>query len=199
MSPDHTKTIILASNSPRRRELLQKITGSKVRLKFFNPDVEEVAPVDTKPEKVAAFLSEHKMIKVLEKYPGFKSNILITADTVVLAKNKILGKPADKNEAVEFLKLLSGDIHKVISAYSIFDGKRIKTEEDVTEVKFVDLEDEEIDYYVENCKPYDKAGAYAIQEWIGMIGIEWISGSYYTVMGLPVHKLYHDLKRIISV
>ena len=190
-----SKPIILASSSPRRRELMQKTVGSKVALKFFSPNVNEVVPIDTIPEKIAAFLSEHKMIKVLEKYPELKNNIIITADTIVLEKNKILGKPANKKEAVEFLKMLSGNTHKVISAYSIFDGEKIKTEEDVTEVKFVILEDDEINYYINNYKPFDKAGAYGIQEWIGLIGIESINGSFYTVMGLPTHKLFKELKK----
>ncbi len=190
-----SKPIILASSSPRRRELMQKTVGSKVALKFFSPNVNEVVPIDTIPEKIAAFLSEHKMIKVLGKYPELKNNIIITADTIVLEKNKILGKPANKKEAVEFLKMLSGNTHKVISAYSIFDGEKIKTEEDVTEVKFVILEDDEINYYINNYKPFDKAGAYGIQEWIGLIGIESINGSFYTVMGLPTHKLFKELKK----
>lgn len=174
---------------------MQKTVGSKVALKFFSPNVNEVVPIDTIPEKIAAFLSEHKMIKVLGKYPELKNNIIITADTIVLEKNKILGKPANKKEAVEFLKMLSGNTHKVISAYSIFDGEKIKTEEDVTEVKFVILEDDEINYYINNYKPFDKAGAYGIQEWIGLIGIESINGSFYTVMGLPTHKLFKELKK----
>ena len=186
--------LLLASRSPRRRELLKllDIPFTIVDIR----DVEESYSSDLPPEKVPEFLSQLKAAA----YSGslLDGDILITADTVVLLEDKILGKPADLDEAKNMLQALSGKTHKVITGVTLTTKQTSVTFSSVTEVKFSRLSPIDIDFYVESFRPLDKAGAYGIQEWIGAIGVESINGSFYNVMGLPVHKLYHELLPFIQ-
>jgi len=184
------KRIILASNSPRRQELLRGL-----ELDFVvkvNP-VDETVPTDLPAEYAAAYLSKLKA----ENYPDTlaEDEILITADTVVLINGRILGKPNSEKEAFEMIRSLSGTTHTVMTAVTIKDHKRSVTLEDETKVTFRFLDEEEIWHYVRQYRPFDKAGAYGIQEWIGFVGVTSIEGSYFTVMGFPQHLVYQQLKR----
>ena len=184
------KKIILASNSPRRKELLASLdidftvdTGTSC--------VEEYA-YDTPHEEVPELMS-------LGKSLGFHRDlepdeILITSDTMVLCGKEILGKPVDKDDARRMLRLLSGREHQVITAVTIRDAHREKTFSVTSNVFFKELSDNEIDYYIETYKPFDKAGAYGIQEWIGYIGITGIEGSFYNVMGFPTQRFYDEFQ-----
>lgn len=184
---------ILASKSPRRKELLKGLgIDFTVDTDF---EVEESYPADMEAGEIAPFLSRKKA----EGYPralGDK-DVLITADTLVFVDGRVLGKPQDRDEAVAMLHSLSGVTHEVVTGVTVtFKGQRytIKVSSFVT---FKVLSDAEIDYYIDNCNPYDKAGGYAVQEWIGYIGIENIQGSYYNIVGLPVQRLYTLLKNIL--
>jgi len=185
------KQIILASNSPRRRELLHTIlpefTVAKPR------EVKEIYPSDIKAEDVAPYLSALKAAAYADILSN--DNLLITADTVVICNGDILGKPADKPEAEAMLQLLSGRKHTVVTGVTLSSiaGKRTDTFAEHTAVKFARLSLGEIHEYVTRFRPMDKAGAYGIQEWIGAAGIERIEGCFYNVMGLPLHTLYRHL------
>lgn len=181
--------ILLASQSPRRRELLKIL-----RLPFRTvdiKDVEEVYDPSLPAEEVPCFLSRLKASAYTDSLND--DDILVTADTVVILRGEILGKPADLKEAVDMLRKLSGQTHKVVTGVTITTKDTSATFSSVTEVKFAELSDADIDYYINIFHPLDKAGAYGIQEWIGAVGIERIEGSYYNVMGLPVHRLYKEL------
>lgn len=182
--------VILASKSPRRQELLQHIVPAfEIQVK----EVDEVYPDTLIAEKVPEFLASLKA----NQFRGNLSDndLVITSDTVVVLNGEIYGKPIDRNDAVRILQLLSGNIHQVITGVSLLSNHKDVVFSDVTNVYFKQLSKEEIEYYVDNFEPYDKAGAYAIQEWIGMIGIEKIDGCYFNVMGLPLSKLYEVLKK----
>ena len=187
------KKIILASASPRRKELLAGLCVD------FEVDTrnnfEEVIDPSIPHEEIPEVLS-------VGKSNGFhrpleNNEILITSDTLVLCEGKVMGKPSSREDAYEMLKMLSGQDHKVITAVSIRDHKRIVTFSDTAIVSFKPLTDSEIYFYIDNFKPFDKAGAYGIQEWIGYIGIERIEGSYFTIMGFPVHLVYKHLQDFI--
>lgn len=187
------KKIILASASPRRKELLAGLCID------FEVDTrnnfEEVIDPSIPHEEIPEVLS-------VGKSNGFhrpleNNEILITSDTLVLCEGKVMGKPSSRKDAYEMLKMLSGQDHKVITAVSIRDHKRIVTFSDTAIVSFKSLTDNEIYFYIDNFKPFDKAGAYGIQEWIGYIGIERIEGSYFTIMGFPVHLVYKHLQDFI--
>ncbi|SEF65619.1 septum formation protein [Algoriphagus boritolerans DSM 17298 = JCM 18970] len=182
--------IILASNSPRRQELL-KALGVDFEVKVH--PIDETVPTGLPAEFAAAYLSKLKA----ENYPYSlaENEILITADTIVIVRGKILGKPNTDLEAFEMLKGLSGTTHTVITAVTMKDAKRQITLEDEAKVTFRFLDEDEIWYYVRNFKPFDKAGAYGIQEWIGFVGVTGIEGSYFTVMGFPLHLVYQQLKK----
>lgn len=184
------KRIILASNSPRRQELLR---GLEVAFEVKVHPVDESVPADLPAEYAAAYLSKLKA----ESYPEplGENEILITADTVVICKNQILGKPHSEQEAFDMIKRLSGTTHTVMTAVTIKDHKKRVTLEDETKVTFRFLDEEEIWHYVRNYRPFDKAGAYGIQEWIGFSGVTNIEGSYFTVMGFPQHLVYQQLKK----
>ena len=184
------KRIILASGSPRRQELLR---GLEVKFDVKVHPVDETVPADLPAEYAAAYLSKLKA----ESYPDTlaENEILITADTVVILKNQILGKPNSEQEAFDMIKSLSGTTHTVVTAVTIKDQKKRLTLEDETKVTFRVLDEEEIWHYVRQYRPYDKAGAYGIQEWIGFTGVTSIEGSYFTVMGFPQHLVYQQLKR----
>ena len=186
--------IILGSGSPRRKELLGEL-GFEFEVDTRNT-FEEVYSEDTPQERIPEVLSEGKSL-------GFHRNlteneILITSDTLVLCEGRVMGKPRDREDAVDMLKALSGKSHKVITAVTFRNSERIKTVSDTAIVHFKELKDNEIDYYIDNYRPFDKAGAYGIQEWIGYIGIDRIEGSYFTIMGLPVHLVYELLLEFIG-
>jgi len=182
--------ILLASGSPRRRELLRLIVPEFDIARTRN--VEESYPSGLPALEVAPFLSGLKA----EAYSHdlVTGEIIITADTVVILDGRILGKPCDENQAVKMLRSLSGRTHHVVTGVTITSLRGSETFSEVTEVTFAHLSDREIELYVNNFHPMDKAGAYGIQEWIGCIGITSIKGCYYNVMGLPLHTLYRHLK-----
>jgi len=182
--------VILASKSPRRQQFFKDLDiPFTIQLK----EVEEVYLSTLESTAITDFLADLKS----KPFTDLKENdLLITSDTIVWLDNKALGKPKDKTEAIEILQQLSGKMHQVITSVSI-KGKNFQTLfNDTTNVYFKKLTVDEIHYYVENHKPYDKAGSYGIQEWIGFIGIEKIEGSYFNVMGLPVQKLYKELIKL---
>lgn len=182
--------ILLASKSPRRRELLSNL---RVPFNCINlGGIDETYPEDMPADEVPQFLANKKA----DAYIGNinTNEMVITADTLVIKGDKIYGKPKNQEEALSMLGELSGEIHKVISGVCILTKNRRTSFTSETEVKFANLNDEDIRYYIENYLPLDKAGAYGIQEWIGCVAVEWIKGSFYNVMGLPVHRLYQELK-----
>ena len=187
-NPNINYEILLASASPRRQELLR---GLNIPFKLVKaPDINETIDKNLYKENIAINLAEQKA----NSYKGLLDNqLLITADTIVWIDDKVLGKPDDYSDAFQMLKLLSGKPHYVITGVCLKTNNKTKLFHAETLVKFSQLEDDEIRFYIEQYKPYDKAGAYGIQEWIGKIGIEHIEGSFYNVMGLPVHKLYKEL------
>lgn len=186
------KPLILASNSPRRKQLLHD-AGFSFSVEVLPTD--ERYPADLPAAAVAGHIAREKA----EVFRGIHPEALVlTADTVVIADDHILGKPADAADAFRMIRMLSGRSHKVVTAVSLLEGESLQTESDMAEVYFRHLEDWEINHYIEHYKPFDKAGAYGIQEWIGMVGIEQIEGSFYTIMGLPVQVVYQLLKPYFS-
>lgn len=180
--------LLLASQSPRRKQLLQELGFDFQTVKI---DCKEIIPENLAIEKAAAYLSELKA----NAYQNLeKDEVLLTADTVVICNGEILGKPKDKKEAIEMLQKLSDNFHYVHTAFSLKNSEKICTQNDTAKVFLNKLALEEIEKYIDQCKPYDKAGAYGIQEWIGMAKIEKIEGSFYTIMGLPTHLLYDALQ-----
>lgn len=179
--------IVLASNSPRRKELLGSLG---IEFTTQASQGEETYPNDLEAEKVAEFLA----IQKADWFNDFYQNQLyITSDTVVILKNEVLGKPADREEAKRMLASLSGNTHEVITAFCLKSKSKTISKSVSTRVHFAKLSPEEINFYIDTYKPYDKAGSYGIQEWIGMMGIEKIEGSYFNVMGLPTHQIYQEL------
>ncbi|MBT1701657.1 Maf family nucleotide pyrophosphatase [Chryseosolibacter indicus] len=182
------RPIVLASTSPRRQYLMKE---SGFEFTIEKPDSDESFPADMPVDQVARFLAmkkaEYFRLKIHEE-------IVVTADTVVVLFNRILNKPQDRSEAIEMLKQLSGRTHLVITGVCILSKEKEESFDDTTEVTFRSLSESEILYYVDNYHPFDKAGAYGAQDWIGMTAIEKISGSYFNVMGLPVHKIYQHLQ-----
>jgi septum formation protein len=186
--------LILASASPRRISLLKELN---LTFDCIPLDVEEVFPSGLEDHEVAKFLAKLKA----EAFPIEKlthKSILITADTIVCLNDEVIGKPEDRDHAIAMLQKLSGRMHKVITGVCLRSHDKEIIFSNETDVYFSKLTDEEIIYYVDQFKPFDKAGAYGIQEWIGYIGIEKIEGSYFNVMGLPVQQLYLELKKFIS-
>ena len=188
------KKIILGSASPRRRELLGGLdidfevdTGNT-----FEEDFKEMASV----RDIPARMSEGKSYGFHRELS--ENEILITADTVVICGDRVFGKPSDREEAVSMLKALSGRTHEVITSVTIRSCRSKETFSDTATVRFGNLSDEEIDYYIDKYRPYDKAGSYGVQEWIGYVGIEGIEGSFYTVVGLPVYKVYRHLQKFLA-
>lgn len=188
------KKIILGSNSPRRKELLG---GLDIEFTVDTSNTfEEVYDPTTPHERIPEVLSEGKSYgfhRALED-----NEILITSDTLVLCGDRVMGKPHSREEAIDMLRCLSGREHKVITAITLRDCGRCTTTSDTAVVYFKELTDNEIEYYVDQYKPFDKAGAYGIQEWIGYAGIGRIEGSYFTIMGLPVHLVYKELLNFIG-
>lgn len=183
--------ILLASNSPRRKELLEMLN---IDFKIVSGiEVDESYPQYLQPEEVPSFLSRKKS----EAYHSILSDnqMIVTADTIVILDGEILGKPSSTDNAKTMLRKLSGRTHKVVTGVTLSTLQKTVTFSISTAVEFAPLSDEVIEYYVDTFHPLDKAGAYGIQEWIGAVGIRGIHGSYYNVMGLPVHRLYNELLR----
>ena len=188
------RKLILASGSPRRRELLSGL--DVVFTVETGNSFDEVYPETLRHEDIPSFLSKGKSHGFHRQLT--ENEILLTSDTLVLCGERVMGKPHGREDAVDMLRHLSGREHKVITAVTFRDCTHELTLSDTAVVRFKVLTDEEIDYYVDSCKPYDKAGAYGIQEWIGYVGIEGIRGSYFTIMGLPVHLVYSGLGEFLA-
>lgn len=182
--------IVLASKSPRRQELLK---GIGIEFSVVTKDVDESYSSEMSVYDVAPFLSLKKA-KVFNADELPDNYMVITADTVVIVDDRILGKPKDADDAREMLRLISGKKHSVVTGVTVRTDNNIKTFSVVSKVSFETLDQEEIEYYVKTFKPFDKAGSYGIQEWIGYIGVNHVEGSYFNVMGLPTQKLYKMLK-----
>lgn len=186
--------VILASGSPRRRELLAGL-GIDFEVRLL-PDIDESYPEGLEGEDIARAISQKKAAAY--KATMAPDELIITADTIVYLDGKVLGKPKEEAEARAMLHALSGRSHKVITAVTLLTAQRQHTFDCTSKVVFGQLTDSEIDYYVRTFIPLDKAGAYGIQEWIGYVGVERIEGSYFNVMGLPVQRLYQALKQFIQ-
>ncbi|MBK8805956.1 MAG: septum formation protein Maf [Bacteroidales bacterium] len=181
--------IILASQSPRRQSLLKELLiDFEVRVK---DNLEEIYPLELKNIEIAPYLSELKFNAFVSEL--VENEFLITSDTTVCIENDVLNKPLDRADAIEILKRLSGKKHTVVTGVTIGNNKNRTTFSSFTDVYFRELFIDEICFYIDNYKPFDKAGAYGIQEWIGYVAIERIDGSFYNVMGLPVQKLHEEL------
>lgn len=183
--------VILASNSPRRKELLAGL-GVQYEIRTL-PDVDESYPDTLQGADIPLYIAR-------EKADAYRSmlhagELMITADTIVWLEGKVLGKPQDREDALHMLRAMSGKTHEVFTGVCLTTTQRQHTFSARTEVRFSTLSEEEITYYVDHFHPMDKAGAYGVQEWIGYIGVEYISGSYYNIMGLPVQRLYRELCR----
>ena len=193
-------SVVLASNSPRRKELLSGL-GVNFSVKTL-PDVDESFPDTLKGEEIPLFIARKKADAYKVLFSSVNSNeveeplLVITADTIVWIEDEVLGKPANATEARAMLSKLSGKKHQVITGVCLTTASWQKSFAAVSEVQFSSLTEEEMDYYIHNYCPYDKAGAYGVQEWIGFIGVESIQGSYFNVMGLPIQRLYRELKTI---
>lgn len=183
-------TLILASQSPRRQDLLKMAHVSfKV---VIVPDIAEDFPLNMPVEDVPEFLAWQKQ-KAYEHIWTKPQNLVITADTIVELKGRVLNKPADRKEAIDMLQQLSGGRHRVLTGVVLKSAEKHRAFTAVTDVWFNELRKSDIEYYVDHYQPFDKAGAYGVQEWIGLIGVREINGSFYNVMGLPVAKLYEAL------
>lgn len=182
--------IILGSNSPRREQLFKELG---LNFQVMSKDVEEIIPLQFRREDIVMFLARKKALAF--KPEVVENGIVITADTLVAVDELILGKPTDEKDAERMLHLLSGRRHQVITGVCIMSNRKSESFFVKTDVSFKTLREEEIKHYIETYKPLDKAGAYGIQEWIGMIGIDYIQGSFYNVMGLPLKELYENLLR----
>lgn len=190
MLPFNSKEIILASNSPRRQQFFKDI-GVDFRVQTHR--IKEIYPPTLKGAEIAEYLVQLKA----SPFKNLKDNqIIITADTIVCCANECLGKPTDRSNAIEMIQKLSGKQHEVITAVAFTEAAQQTIIHESTKVYFKTLSDEEIHYYVDHYQPYDKAGAYGIQEWLGTIGIEKIEGSYTNVVGLPVAQVLTTLKKI---
>ncbi|MBD5195319.1 MAG: septum formation protein Maf [Bacteroides sp.] len=182
--------VLLASKSPRRRELMEQL-----RIPFSTIStggIDEKYPEDLPVRDIPQYLANLKGNAYMSRFSG--NELVITADTLVILDDEVLGKPKDRDEAISMLQKLSGRTHKVVTGVSISTVDKRTTFSVSTEVTFAELTDADIEYYVDNYLPFDKAGAYGIQEWIGCVAVESIKGSYYNVMGLPVQRLYSELK-----
>jgi len=185
--------VILASQSPRRRQLLKDLG---MEFEIIPVDVEENYPANLKHKDIAVYLSELKAVSVeIEKLR--ENCLIITADTIVWKDGKILSKPADDEDAKRMLRMLSGDVHEVITGVTLRTKKKMRTFYVLTRVWFKPLTEEEISYYVRYFHPLDKAGAYGAQDWIGFVGISRIEGCYFNVVGLPVNQLWIELDKFL--
>ncbi len=179
---------ILASKSPRRQQLLHALG---IDFQIQTKEVEEIFPEGLLPAQIPVYLAELKARTFINDLKS--CDLLITADTIVFLENKVIGKPENQKDAQNLLRMLSGREHQVISGVCLTSVNKQKSFHATTNVQFKHLSEEEINYYINSFRPYDKAGAYGIQEWIGYIGISHIEGSFYNVMGLPIQKLYEEI------
>lgn len=186
------KKIILASQSPRRKQLLE---WAEIPFEVMVKETDETFPAGLKVEEAAIHIARQKALAVQPLVPD--DSIILAADTIVVLKGRIIGKPKDREEAIHILSDLSGQKHIVITGVVIQKGEKEIAFADATDVYFHDLTKEQIEFYVDKYKPYDKAGAYAIQEWIGVVGIKSVNGDFYNVMGLPVSRVVREIKKII--
>ena len=184
--------IILASRSPRRQQLLHDMG---LKFDVVIREYEESYPANLKGEEIALYLASLKSESFKKEISS--NEIVITADTIVWCNNEVLGKPSDFHDARRMIRALSGNTHEVITGVALLSSSKERVFADTTKVTFERLSEEEIDYYIDNFKPYDKAGAYGIQEWIGVAACSRIEGSDFNVVGLPVQKLYQELKEFI--
>jgi len=184
--------VVLASNSPRRRELLAGL-GIDFEVKVL-PDISESYPADLPVSDIAEYIAREKAAAYQRLLAA--DSLVITADTVVVVGNEVLGKPADAADARQMLQKLSGKTHQVVTGVCLTTQQVQKSFSVTTDVTFKELLPEEIDYYIENYHPFDKAGAYGIQEWIGYIGVTGLRGSYFNVMGLPVQRIYVEIAKL---
>ena len=183
--------IVLASQSPRRKQFLE---WAEIPFDVVIKETDELYPADLTVEEVPVYIARNKALAVKQELSH--ERIILAADTVVVLNDQIIGKPKDRNNAIEILHALSGQRHKVITGVMILTAEMEISFADITEVWFHDLTDEQIVFYVDKYKPYDKAGAYAIQEWIGVTGIKSVKGDFYNVMGLPVSRVVQELNKI---
>ena len=184
--------VILASKSPRRIELMQQ-AGIQVTVQLAG-EIDELYPPELQREEIPLFLAQLKANAFLKAVSISDETIVVTADTIVWINNRTLGKPANRQEAIDMLKTLSNNAHHVYTGVCLTSNHKQHTFFDESVVFFRKLSDEEIAFYVDHYQPYDKAGAYGIQEWIGYVGIERLEGSYYNVVGLPIQKIYCELR-----
>lgn len=192
--------IILASNSPRRKHLLEL---AEIPFEIVSKSIEETYPEKLNVHDIPVFIAKKKAIAVKDNlqsafHSQYAGRIILAADTIVVLKDKIIGKPANREDAIKILTALSGNKHLVITGVVLLDGEEEISFADITEVDFYDLTRNQIEFYVDKYKPYDKAGAYAIQEWIGVTGIKSINGDFYNVMGLPVSRVLKALDSLQS-
>jgi len=184
------KKIVLASQSPRRKQLLE---WAEIDFEIVVKETDESFPNDLPIAEVPIHIARNKALALISTNPSFKERTVLAADTIVVLKNEVVGKPTDRQNAIDILSRLSGNKHQVITGVVIIkEGKEISFS-DITDVWFHELTKEQITYYVDHYKPYDKAGAYAIQEWIGVVGIKKVDGDFYNVMGLPVSRVVRAL------
>jgi septum formation protein len=183
--------IILASQSPRRKQLLE---WAEVPFEVVVSDTDENFPPGITPEEVAVYIARNKALAVQAKTGN--SKIVVAADTIVVLGDNIIGKPVHREEAITILLALSGEKHRVITGVVMLNRDKEISFADITEVEFHELTEQQIEFYVDKYKPYDKAGAYAIQEWIGVVGIKSVNGDFYNVMGLPVSRVVQALAEI---
>lgn len=184
------KTIILASQSPRRKQLLE---WAEIPFKIVVKETDESFPPELSVKDAAIFIARQKVLAVRADVDS--DAVILAADTIVVLNGRIIGKPKDREDAIRILNDLSGHKHAVITGVVIKHGNIEVSFADTTDVYFHDLTNEQIEFYVDRYKPYDKAGAYAIQEWIGVIGIKSVVGDFYNVMGLPVSRVARELKK----
>lgn len=187
------KKIILASGSPRRKQLLE-LAGIPFEVVISN--IEESFPPEMDPFQVAQYIAEKKALSVQKQLTNGDAYTIIAADTVVVLNHEFLGKPVDRHDAIQILSKLSGKTHQVITGVCILSSSHKNVFEVKTKVEFFPLTKDKIEYYVDTYKPYDKAGAYAIQEWIGAVGIKSIKGDFYNVMGLPISTVVAELEKL---
>lgn len=188
--------IVLASGSPRRKQLLE---WAEIDFDIIVEATDESFPGNLAPREAAMHIAKQKALAVQggEVYQRYDRNVpILAADTIVVCGGRIIGKPADRGDAIGILHSLSGRVHQVVTGVAIINGTKEKVFANTTEVWFHKLTNEQIEFYVDRYKPYDKAGAYAIQEWIGVIGIERINGDFYNVMGLPVSRVIKEFENL---
>ena len=184
--------IILASGSPRRKQLLE---WAEISFEVMVADTDESYPENLSAAEIARYIAMNKALAIQGKLlPDYDAYTIIAADTIVVLENKIIGKPIDREDAIKILSLLSGKTHEVITGVCLLSFSKKKVFAEKTNVAFHELSLAQIEYYIDKYKPYDKAGAYAIQEWIGVVGVKSIKGDFYNVMGLPVSRVVKELK-----